>query len=156
LGCKFLGFWVYVENPGDFEQICGQLLSQGYEYIFKINTNLDILHITDPSQSKKYKYEECISFTINLSTYINSLNDLYFDKFDSDITEILNLSKMITSNNTDPDVISSNIKMVESYSKCMKSKKTALEFEKINIFNNYVNMYNLQIYKINVVINSID
>lgn len=135
----------YDDSLVDFERKCELILSQGYEYFFKINSGLDILHILDLSQTNKYKYEECFAFSFNLSSFINSIHDLYYDKHELNINKALGLAK-----------VNNNEEIKELYVSSTELKRELMLKEKINILNNYINQYVLQIYKISIVVQKIE
>ena len=125
-------------NQVEFESKCKIILSQGYDFFFKINSLLEILHIIDESQTNKYRYEESIQFIPSMLSFMESIHDIYICKDDVDIQKYISLS-MIEKNTPT---------LSESFKESSASKKSLLLYEKVNIFNHYINQYLLLIVKI--------
>lgn len=122
----------------DYELKCKNILSGGYEYFFKINTILEILHITDSSQTNKYKYEESLGFIPNMNTFLDSIYNIYINKYELDIQKYISLSSIEKNAPS----------FAEKYIDAIELKKSMLFVEKINIFNHHINQNILLLIKI--------
>jgi len=137
-------FVVDIENIEDFESKTKLILNKGYEIFFKINTNLDYLHIIDESQTNKYKYEEAIGISMSLSIFVNSIQDLFYNH-SFDIDKNVKLAK-ITKNCP---------YLCENFKNDVEEQKKLNQKTKINVFNNYINQYIFMLSKINLIIRNI-
>ena len=135
---------MYMENTEDFESKTQSILDKGYEFFFKINTNLEFLHIMDESQTNKYKYEEAIQFMLGLNSFINSIQDLFYN-YSIDMNKNIDLAK----------INSNNVILYSDYEDNFKMQKNMLTKTKINVFNNYLNQYVLMLSKINLIVKKI-
>jgi hypothetical protein len=125
-------------NYEEFELKCTNVLSSGYEYFFKINSMLEILHIIDSSQTNKYKYEESLGFIPNMNTFLNSIHDIYIGKYELDIQKYISQSTIEKNSPT----------LISNYTEAFELKKSMLFIEKTNIFNHLINQYILLFIKI--------
>lgn len=136
---------MYIETNTDFEIKVQSILNKGYEIFFKINTNLEFLHIIDESQTNKYKYEQSIQFTNGLTNFINSIQDLFYNH-DFDMNKSVDLSK----------IGENNMHLYTDYQNDFEKQKNVIIKTKINIFNNYINQYILMLTKINLIVKKIE
>ena len=137
---------MYMENIEDFESKTESILDKGYEFFFKINTNLEFLHIMDESQTNKYKYEEAIQFMLGLNSFINSIQDLFYN-YSIDMNKNIDLAKISSNSN--------NVILYSDYEDNFIMQKNILTKTKINVFNNYLNQYVLMLSKINLIVKKI-
>lgn len=132
------------EDIESFELKLKSVLNKGYEIFFKINSNLEFLHIVDESQTNKFKYEEAQQFSLSLTGFINSIQDLFYN-YEIDINKNLDLAK-ISNNNSD---------LQNNYINEVCKQKELSILTKINVFNNYINQYILILTKINLIVKKI-
>jgi len=137
----------YLTSTDGFEDICAIIFSSGYEFFFKINSIIEILHTIETTQTNKFKYEECFRFMIDLIKFSNLFYGISYDKNEHYMQKELDLSKII--NNIGNENVS-------QYQKHFDLKITMLDIEKISIINNNINHYILQLVKINIIIGTID
>lgn len=135
-------------DKDDFDNRCQEILINGYEHFFKIKTLLEILHISDQSQTHKYKYEECLNFVVGINGFIDSIHELYIGKHEIEIQKYISIATM-NQNNYHTELSNAYIDLVES-------KKKLMFHEEIDILVNYINQYILQIFKINQIIKNIE
>jgi len=133
-------------SKNEFESICIDILTKGYEHFFKIKTLLETLHISDQSQTHKYKYEECFNFAINVTSFINSIHELIVDKNEVDIRKIESMGRF----NSSAD------ELVNQYNELTEAKKELIFYQEINVLVSYINQYILSISKINQTIKYIE
>jgi hypothetical protein len=136
-----------LDKEEKFNIKCQNLIREGYSFYFKINTIIDLLHMDDTSQTRKYKYEQCMGFLITSSTYLNIINDMVTSKYNLDLEKYEHLmggqQYALTIHG-------------EEYLKLIDRKKKLLIDERINVMHNYLNQFILQIKKVNIIINLID
>jgi len=135
----------HVKNSSEFENKCTIIYTGGYEFIFKINSILELLHTIGTSQTNKYKYEECFNFMIDLVKFMNFFHGSFYDINDLYIQKSLDLSK-----------IGDNTICRHEYEKHFESKILMMHTEKINILNNNMNQYIIKIILISKIIDTID
>ena len=123
------------------------VMTKGYELVIKINSMLEIIQITDTSQTNKYKYEECIHNLSPPANFLNIFNGIVEDEYKDLMEEILNESKihqLEQSRNKDL--------LIEKINKLIKKKCIFSTNSSINIFNHYINQLVLQLCKIKLIL----
>ena len=139
-----------IKNKEELEVICKEIIVKGYDYFFKIKAILEVLHITDQSQTHKYKYEECFSFVININSFIDSIHTLFINKYDLDIQKIISIGKI------NSEITNLSTELSDKYTCLIESKKELIFYEEINILNSYINQCIFSIFKINQIIKNIE
>lgn len=136
------------ENTDDvLEEKHKLVTTEGYIFMLKIHTMLEIIHINDTSQTNKYKYEECIHSLINISNFINMFNGIIDDEFKDQTIQITDKSKIQQMK----DGIEKN-NLIEQIN-ILNNKKNKFNVNcSINIFNHYINELVLQLCKIKLVL----
>lgn len=142
----FKSLYANVNNNSNLNSLCDSLTTEGFEYIYKINTILDFLHIITSSQTSKYVYENCIELTIRLPFIINQVHDIKIAIVNTDITTDLDLSQMKRDlrdiNERERDIL------IGEYVKNADEKKKLLINHNVNVFNSNLNQYIVQLYQI--------
>jgi len=128
-----------------------KLLTDGYSLNFKIFTIVDILHINTDSQTRKYKYEECMGFIISPSTYFNIINDVSVSRYNLELEQHENLIK-----NNRVQWSDEYNELICGYNNVICEKKKLLIKERISMINNFLNQLMLGLMKIDLIIKNID
>lgn len=123
-------------------------MSKGYEYIIKLNSMLSIIKITDPSQTNKYKYEDCEQILGNTTTFLNVFNDI-------GIEYQKNIDLMIEQCESYKFGQSITYEIFFKIDKILKNKKEFALCKSINTFNHIINQYVIQLCKINLILKNI-
>lgn len=130
------------------------VIDEGYDYLLKIQTMLEIIIINDKSQSNCIKYEECLKNIFNPTNFLNFFNDLFTNVYSNQIDYLINESKIYRNYSTPSgrdDIFKFNKKI-----KFIQDNKEKKELnEKINVFNHYINKLVITNCKIKLIIKDI-
>lgn len=132
----------FIKNDDTEENITNKInlmLSQGYEHIFKINSYLTILFLKDERVCNKNLYEQCLNSNIVISSYVSSLTEM-----------------ISCDNNLEIDIMNNTVKIIKNLDNIFNEtidelfiiKRKNNNIAKINIFNNNINNYILNMYVI--------
>jgi len=135
----------FIENEQITTNKYKLVITKGYESVIKIHSMLEIIQITDTSQTNKYKYKECGHKLIEPSNFLNLFNGIVGDEYKDLLDQILDESKI---HRLEQSVIKDLL--IKKINKLMKKK--CIFDSSINIFNNYVNQLILQLCKINLIL----
>lgn len=136
---------MYVQESHQIDLKIDIVINSGYEFIFKINSNLEFLHILDNSQTNKFKYEEALTCIPALNNFLNCFQDLIND-YNRQIQKSIDLAKINFQSND----------LVEDYINNFQNQQNILTKKRINIFNNYINQYILHLQKVNLIVKNLD
>jgi hypothetical protein len=134
-----------LDNKNLFDEGYKNIIKIGYEYIFKINCALDILCISDESQTNKFKYEEALMILYESSKFLNMFNELNQSIYLENIDQYINVAKILKNDKSEPE------NLVQLY----RNKDIYFLNIKINIFNHYINQIVLQICKIKLILKNV-
>jgi len=123
-----------------FDNGYNSIINIGYEFVAKIHSMLNILQISDTSQTNKFKYEESAQILFGSGIFLNIFNDLALNIFNEKINEYMNMIKIL-------DTINENI-----FTKLCNDKNIFSLNSKINNFNHYINELILQMCKIKLIL----
>ena len=140
----------FIENEHIITNKYKQVITKGYEFIAKIHSMLDIIQITDISQTNKYKYEECAHNLFGTANFLNIFNSIIGDEYKDLMIQILDESKIHQlEQNANKDLFIEKINQLIQ-KKCIFSTNSS-----INIFNHYINQLVLQLCKIKLILKNI-
>ena len=123
------------------------VMTEGYELIIKIHSMLEIIQITDTSQTNKYKYEECANNLIGSANFLNIFNGIVGDGYKELMEQILDegkIHRLEQSMNKDL--------LIEKINQLIKKKCIFTNNSSINVFNHYINQLVLQLCKIKLIL----
>lgn len=129
------------------------VIDEGYDYLLKIQTMLEIIIINDISQSNCIKYEECLKNIFNPTNFLNFFNDLFSNVYSNQIDYLINESK-IYHNYSTKDIMDI-LKFIEKIEFIQHNKEKNELNEKINVFNHYINKLVITNCKIKLIIKDI-
>ncbi len=133
----------YILNKEDKDEYKAKhftILSEGYELTNKINSLLHILIIVDESQTNKYKYEECLSYHMSPSKFVNLFLDINPNEFDIELKTIIDTANLKTD------------AQIDAYKEVVNKKMNYNFIEKVNSFNSFINDYILSLTRVIVAI----
>jgi hypothetical protein len=132
----------FIKNDDIINKI-NMMLSIGYEHIFKINSYLNILFLKDERVCNKNLYEQCLNSNIVISSYMNRLTEMLNDDNNLEIDIMNNTTKIIKNlENVKENIFNDAINEIFSI------KRNNNKLTQINIFNNNINNYILNMYMI--------
>lgn len=123
------------------------IVTDGYELIVKIQSMLDIIQVTDESQTNKYKYEECSQNLFGSANFLNIFNGIVLDGFKENIEQIIDESKILKldNNNNEKEIMNIKIKNL------IEKKSNFISNSSMNVFNHYINQIILQLCRIKLI-----
>lgn len=134
------------------EDNTNSLLYLGYERLFSIYSNLQLLYVVDDLSINKQKYKEIMEDKIfDLDEFINYVHNLSFD-YKSKIKSYVDYSKISLAQVAEN---SEHQMMLNEYTKNISDQETLFFNQKINLYKNLINKYILFLTKINLIIKNI-
>jgi len=112
------------------------LLSEGFRYVKEIDSLLELLIISDESQTNKYKYEQCYSYHMRSAGFANLLLSIENQDFDLELKTIKECAEL------------KNDEQVNEYKEVIRKKLNFGFIDKINSFNSFITDYIICIVKI--------
>lgn len=123
------------------------VITKGYEFLIKIHSMLEIIQITDTSQTNKYKYEECAHNLFGSANFLNIFNGIVGDEYKDLMEQILDESKIHQlEQSANKDLL------IEKINDLIKKKCLFSTNSSIIIFNHYINQLVLQLCKIKLIL----
>lgn len=128
----------YVKNSdkNEYELKHKNLFTDGYRYVVKINSLLELLIVSDESQTNKYKFEECLTYHMRSAGYATVLLSIDIQDYDLELKSIKECSDL------------KNEEQINEYKEIIRKKSNYNFLDKINSFNSLINDYILCIVKI--------
>lgn len=126
------------------------VIEHGYGKICKINQMLQILEISDTSQTNKYKYNEASKSIFSPGEFLNYINETCYISIDKNIEQFVQTSKIFKNwgrkENGHADY------QVEKMKKIQENRMIFTISNKVNIFNHYMNIITTQLCKLMLIL----
>lgn len=126
------------------------IINDVYEHIEKINIMLEILQISDYSQTNKLKYKEVLNDFTDPGQLLNIFNELSIILFDKNINACLDKIEIKYKYKWFNLFHFNRKNKLEELDDIYNKKNTFMLNERINVFNHYINLITLQLCKMKI------